>query len=73
MTRIDVSDGQFYHLTINGSESVFATQEEAVEYLRERKDNIDLEDPDVGLVTVETGQEWAIESVPWQTIALQLL
>lgn len=68
-----VTDGTFYHLDINGTEAVFATQEAAVEYLREHKDEIDLSDPDVRLAAVETGEEWAIEGVPWQNIALQLL
>lgn len=71
--RIDVEDGEFYHLEINGDESVFATQESAVDRLREMKDEIDLGDPDVRLAIVETGDEWSIEAVPWQNIALQLL
>lgn len=68
-----VTDGTFYHLNINGEEAVFATQEGAVDHLSEHKDEIDLSDPDVRLAAVETGDEWAIEGVPWQNIALQLL
>lgn len=70
---VTVTDGTFYHLNIDGEEVVFETQEAAVEHLREHKDEIDLSDPDVRLAAVETGDEWAIEGVPWQNIALQLL
>jgi len=71
--KIELEDGAFYHLDLNGDELVFGSQDAAVEHLRQQKDAIDLDDPDVTLALVETGDEWAIESVPWQTIALQLL
>lgn len=70
---LTVEDGTFYHLNIDGDETVFATQEDAVDYIREHKDDINLDDPDIRLAAVETGDEWAIEGVAWQTIALQLL
>lgn len=70
---IEIEDGEFYHLNIDDDETVFATQEEAVDHIREHKDDIDLEDPEIRLAAVETGDEWAIEGVAWQTIALQLL
>jgi len=70
---MDVTNGEFYHVEIDGGESIFQSQEEAIEYLGERKDSIDMDDPDVALATVETGEEWSIKEVPWRNIALQLL
>lgn len=70
---LEVPDDGFYHIQVNGDEALFKSQQGAIEYLRERKDDIDLENPDVQLARVETGDEWAIEGLPWQNIALQLL
>jgi len=70
---LEIPDGEFYHIQVNGTEALFETQNEAVEFLREHKDEIDLNEPDVQLACVETGEEWAIEGLPWQNIALQLL
>jgi len=70
---LEVPEDGFYHIQVNGSEKLFEEQEGAIEYLRERKDEIDIEDPNVQLARVETGDEWAIEGLPWQNIALQLL
>lgn len=70
---IELSDSTFYHIQINGSEALFEEQEAAIEFLREHKESIELDEPDVQLAKVETGDEWAIEGLPWQNIALQLL
>lgn len=70
---IQIGDGEFYHLEIGDEESVFKKRENAVDHLRDNRDNIDLEDPDVSLAVVETGDEWTIEGLPWKNIALQLL
>lgn len=71
--ELQVDGGEFYHLSINGDEALFESRDDAVDHLRDHKDEIDTDDPAVTLAVVETGEEWAIESVPWQTIALQLL
>jgi len=70
---LEVPEGVFYHIQVNGSEALFKDQERAIDYLRDHKDELDLDDPDVQLAKVETGEEWAIEGLPWQNIALQLL
>jgi hypothetical protein len=70
---MEVTDSQFYHVEVNGDESVFQSQQEALDYLRESQDSIEASSSDVQLFSVETGEEWSIKEVPWQNIALQLL
>jgi len=70
---LEIPDGEFYHIQINGSEALFQEEAEAIEYLKQQKDEIDTDDPDVQLAKVETGDEWAIEGLAWQNIAIQLL
>lgn len=71
--QLQIDGGEFYHLKINEAEALFTSQEAAIEHLRENKEKIDLGDPDVQLAQVRTGEEWSIEGLPWQNIALQLL
>jgi hypothetical protein len=70
---IELSAGEFYHLHVGGTERVFAAQADAIEHLRDNAADLDLDDPDVRLAKVSTGDEWEIEPVAWQNIALQLL
>jgi len=70
---IEVTGGTFYHLEFNDSEYVFRSQKAAINHLAANADELDLDDPDVKLGCVESGDEWAIEGVAWQNIALQLL
>jgi len=73
MSGIEVPGGEFYHLEIAATEYVFASQQDAIDHLAENADTLDLDNPDVKLGRVETGEEWSIEGVAWQNIALQLL
>jgi hypothetical protein len=73
MTGIEVPEGEFYHLEVADTEYVFASQQDAIDHLAENTDTLDLDNPDVKLGRVETGDEWSIEGVAWQNIALQLL
>jgi hypothetical protein len=73
MTGIEVPEGEFYHLEVGDTEYVFASQQDAIDHLAENADTLDLDNPDVKLGRVETGDEWSIEGVAWQNIALQLL
>jgi len=70
---IEVTDGTFYHLEVDDAEYVFGSQKAAIDHLATNADELDLDDPDVKLGCVESGDEWAIEGVAWQNIALQLL
>lgn len=70
---IELGDGSFYHLRVGGTELVFEAQEDAIGHLSSNTDDLDLDDPDVRLAKVSTGDEWEIEPVAWQNIALQLL
>jgi len=73
MSGIEVPKGEFYHLKVADAEYVFASQQGAIDHLAENAGALDLDDPDVKLVRVGTGEEWSIEGVAWQNIALQLL
>jgi len=73
MTGFEVPEGEFYHLEVAGTEHVFASQQDAIDHLAENADTLDIDNLDVKLGRVETGDEWSIEGVAWQNIALQLL
>src|SRR6056297_1944017 len=55
---IELSGGEFYHLHVGGTERVFAAQADAIEHLRDNAADLDLDDPDVRLAKVSTGDEW---------------
>ena len=73
MSELVIKNGEFYHMQLNDREGLFETQSEAIEFLKKHSEELDLSNPDVQLAHVETGEEWAIEGVPWQNIAVQLL
>lgn len=73
MSKLEIDDGEFYHLQLNDREGLFENQAGAIEFLKQHSGELDLDDPDVQLAHVTTGEEWEIEGVPWQNIAVQLL
>jgi len=73
LSGIEVPEGEFYHLELADTEFVFESQQDAIDYLAENADELNLDDLSVKLGRVKTGEEWAIEGVAWQNIAVQLL
>lgn len=72
---MQIDDGTFYHVQLNGDEEIFTDEQAVAEYISENDDDIDLDDPDVKMVAVETDTDdsdgWTIKGVVWQNIVLQ--
>jgi hypothetical protein len=67
-----IDDGEFYLVTIGGTQRLFAAEADAIDHLR--SSDLDPEAADVSVVHVTVdGEDWQIRELPWQRIALQLL
>lgn len=71
---LDVEDGTFFMVQLPDSETLHQTEDDAIEYLRDRAENVDPESDDVGVVRVSVeGDDWTIAEMSWQNIALRLM
>ena len=71
---LEVQDGTFYMVQLPSEKTLHQTQDEAIEYLRKRAENVDPETDEVNVVRVSVeNEDWTIAEMSWQNIALRLM
>lgn len=71
---LEVQDGSFFMVQLPSGQTLHQTEEEAIEYLRARAQDVDPETDDVNVVRITVEDEdWTIAEMSWQNIALQLM
>jgi len=71
---LEVQDGTFFMVQLPNGQSIHQTEDEAIEYLQNRAQDVDPETDDVNVVRVSVeNEDWTIAEMSWQNIALRLM
>ena len=71
---LEVQGGTFFMVQLPNEKTLHQTEDEAIEFLRDRAENVDPETDDINVVRVSVeGEDWTIAEMSWQNIALQLM
>jgi prefoldin subunit 5 len=71
---LEVQDGTFLMVQLPNGQSIHQTEDEAIEYLQNRAQDVDPETDDVNVVRVSVeNEDWTIAEMSWQNIALRLM
>lgn len=69
-----IKNEMFYVLEVEDEKEIFQTEEEAIQELRAKIQNIgDVPEEEISIVSVDVSGEWKVQQVSWNRIALQLL
>lgn len=71
---LEVQNGTFFMVQLPDGKTLHQTENEAIEYLRDRAENVDPETDEVNVVRVSVeNEDWTVAEMSWQNIALRLM
>ncbi|WP_134668874.1 hypothetical protein [Halorussus marinus] len=71
---LEVSNDTFYLVQLPNGKTIHSDEDEAIDYLQNKSNNVDPESEDVSVVKVSVDSgDWTIAEMSWQTIALRLM
>ncbi|WP_135826426.1 hypothetical protein [Halorussus ruber] len=71
---LEVSNDTFYLVQLPQGKTLHNNEDEAIDYLKNKANDVNPESDDVSVVRVAVeGEDWTIAEMSWQNIALQLM
>ena len=73
---LEIENGNFYYLELDGRDFIFSDYQEAVTEVKKLvagDDMTGLDEDDIALFEVESGEEWQLKEISWLQFSLELM